>query len=454
MLCNMMRLLFVGNELTNEPKTNRRLRQRRGIAMIWTVLVMMLTIAIVGLVLDIGLGFLAGHQLQNAADAAALAGAQKLGSELAVIQNASLRVGDANYAAAQAVQLSLNPSNALSGDIVIGTYNRLTGTFITNLESPNAVMVNARRTSESAGGPLGLVFSPIFGLNNINVERAAIAMRGGDTGSGLIVLDNYDDATFRISGDVTLDVRDVTADDGMGAIQVNSNSFKALKTDGNPALIAGEINAHATYVNDPPEFDGDVNTGQSRVSDPLANLPPPADRSPIYLSTSFNNGVHNLQPGYYPDGISMTGGTVNLAAGVYVLDGVGLNVTGGNLIGEGVLLYVIDSPGKPASSINLVGNGAIDLTPAPLNESLYGGLVLWQDAANTNDANIVGTDQFAGIDGTVYIPSGFLDLGGTSDSFGISQLIVNSIRVHGTGTINVNYDGRFPAVGTDVFLVK
>jgi Flp pilus assembly protein TadG len=451
MLSNIVNAFHRASKSANGPHTAQ---QRRGVALVWAVLVMLMVIGFAGLTLDTGLGYMVGHQLQDAADASSMAAAQKLGDELDVIQEAARMIGAENYASAETILLRMNPANDADGDIVVGIYNREESTFTPSVTNANAVKVVARRTEGSLGGPLPLIFGPIFGVNTINVERVAIAMVGGGTGAGLICLNETDDSTFRLSGTVTLSVTSVV--DGEGAIQVNSDSTKSLKTDGGPTLLADAINVYASSVSDAPDFDGAVNTSQPRIQDPLGDLPPPADRtlSPTAGESAITGGEHYLEPGFYPDGISMTGGTVNLAPGVYVVDGVGLKVTGGNLLGDGIMIYVIDSPGQPVGDITLTGNGTIDITPTPLDSGPYGGIVLWQSADNTNTANIVGTDNFAGFDGTVYIPSATLDVEGTSDSFGFSQLIVDSIWVHGTGTMNINYDGRFPAPGTRVFLVK
>jgi hypothetical protein len=442
--------LFRPSDSANKPHTYPN---RRGVAFVWAVLVMVMVIAFMGLVLDTGLGYFVGLQLQDAADASSMAAVQKLGEELNIIQEAARTIGSANYAGAEAILLGANPNNSPDGDIVVGVYDRDERTFTPGLSKPNAVKVVARRSEGSPGGPLSLVFGPLFGVNTIDVERKAIAMIGGGTGAGLITLNETEDSTFRLSGTVTLDITDL---DGGGAIQVNSSSTKSLKTDGNATLIAGEINVFASSVSDPPDFDGDVYTSQPRIKDPLADMPPPTDRtvSPTSGDSAITGGEHYLEPGFYPDGISMTGGSVNLAPGVYVLDGVGIKVTGGDLFGDGVMLYLIDSPSKPSGQITLTGNGIIDLTPTPLNSGLYGGMVLWQDADNTNTATMVGTDEFTGFEGTVYIPKALVDIGGTSDNFGFSQLIVDKIWVHGTGTIKINYDGRFPSPGTSPFLVE
>lgn len=59
-------------------QTASRKRARRGQALIWTALLLPLLLAIVGLALDGGIVFAARRQAQNAADAAARAGAQEI----------------------------------------------------------------------------------------------------------------------------------------------------------------------------------------------------------------------------------------------------------------------------------------------------------------------------------------------------------------------------------------
>ena len=416
----------------------------------------MVLIGFMGLGLDVAYGVLVGGQLQNAADAASLAGVRLIRTDLMAARQAAQSLALANDAATDPVQLALNEANATGGDIVVGQYDRATDTFTPTLTSPNAVKVVARRTGGALGGPLPLLFAPIFGVDTVDLERTAIAMIGGGTGAGMIALNETDDRTFRLGGSVTLEVYDTSLPDGEGAIQINSDDFRALKTDGSPTLVASEINVHASSVDDPPVFDGEINTDQPRVEDPLASLPPPGNWGTDRGTFSVTGGTHTLQPGYYPDGISMTGGTVDLAPGIYVLDGVGLKMTGGYLHADGVMFYIVDTTPSDGtkSSVNLTGNGTIEITPMPMEQDPYGGIAIWQASSNTNDAALRGTSQFGGVDGTLYFPTAHVDITGTSDSFGIRQLISNTVSISGSGTVVITYDGRFPAPGSTAFLVK
>lgn len=430
--------------------------RRRGIVNIWAVLMFLVIIGFVGLSLDVGFGMLVGFQLQNAADAASLAGVTYVRSSAEEVREAAVLLASENKAAGDAVQLSPNEANASDGDIVIGTFDRETGVFTPTAGSGNAVKVVARRDGSSLGGALPLFFGPIFGVNTVNLERTAIAMIGGGTGAGIITLNETEKWTFRLSGNITLDVFDSTSPDGEGAIQINSNDARALKTDGSPELLASEINVNADTVTDAPVFDGEVNTSQPRMEDPLAGLVAPVDWGVDQGSFSVTGGNHDLAPGYYPDGITMTGGTIILATGIFVLDGVGLKITGGDMLANGVMLYVVDStPSDPQdSSVTITGNGDIDITPMTLEESIYGEIAIWQDASNDSEATLRGTSSFSGIDGTLYFPSAHVEIVGTSDTFGVRQLISDTLGISGNGTVTINYDGRNPAPGTKGFLVR
>jgi hypothetical protein len=57
------------------------------------------------------------------------------------------------------------------------------------------------------------------------------------------------------------------------------------------------------------------------------------------------------------------------------------------------------------------------------------------------------------LEGALYFPKAPLDIGGDGFSVG-NQLIAWTLYIHGNGTFNIAYDGRFPAAGKKVFLVE
>lgn len=150
-------------------------------------------ILFVGVGMDMAKIFLVVHQLQNAADASALAGAQLVKFDQVTARQQAITIAFANFADGTAVQLLDNPDYDPSGDIVIGVYYpqreypAIKFEPITSIdEFANAVKVVARRIEGSPDGPVPLNFGPIVHIDNVGLTRDAIAMSSGGTGAGLI----------------------------------------------------------------------------------------------------------------------------------------------------------------------------------------------------------------------------------------------------------------------------
>lgn len=134
---------------------SRTLNNSRGIAIVYIAFLLVGLIAIAGLVIDIGYMYVTKSQLQNAADAGALAGASKLNGSFTNYSAHfyAQQFASINKAAGQPVPSSLNFANYSGGDTVVGCWN---GTFysasVLNCTEANAVKVVARRTTESGPG--------------------------------------------------------------------------------------------------------------------------------------------------------------------------------------------------------------------------------------------------------------------------------------------------------------
>ncbi len=421
----------------------------KGVVTVWTALMLVFLVGLVGLGIDTGYVLLGAHRLQNASDAAALAGALQVRSDLDDARMAAINCALANTAAGSPVLLSANGDNSSAGDIVIGRYDRDAGLFTPTTDSPNAVKVVAQRSDSSAAGQVSLIFGRMFGVPGVDLSREAIAMVGGGTGAGLIALDEDSPRALEVSGAVSVGVSD-------GAIQVNSVDSQAVRCNGGPTLLASDLNVcgDVQFIGG-VDFDGNLNVGVAAVGDPLGFLPEiEPDVAGDLGAFSVTGGVHDLTPGYYSGGIKATGGTLNLAPGIYVLDGEGFDI-GGNttVLAEGVMLYITGSGG-----VDFGGTGSITLTPPDPDQysypdvDIYEGVSIFQDRDNTTAARIIGT-SLMDLTGTIYLPEAHVALSGTGDGFG-NQLIGGTILVSGTGDISISYDGRFPAPGNNVFLVE
>lgn len=434
-------------------KAKQRDRRRRSMVLAWVVLILFLMVAFVGVATDVGYLMFVAHQLQNAADAASLAAAQKVHLDVDQTRQADIDCALANEAAGAPVQCDANAANAPDGDIVIGRFNRDTGEFTPTLFAPKSVKVVARRTDTSLAAPVRLLFGSLFGIDTANVYRSAIATSEGGTGAGLIALDPDDSCSLTIQGSVFVDVNS-------GAMQVKSGDDDALCVIGSVAdTNASEINVtgdeRITGNND--NFDDILNTGQPPIPDPLADLPEPTwdpadDLGEVRVTDSGANIT--LRPGFYSGGIFANGGTITLDPGIYILDGAGLSISGNTtFIAEGVMFFITGT-----GFVDLRGTGIIRITPPDPDlysypgVDTYEGISIFQARDNTNESTIIGTSLMELV-GTLYFPAARLNLGGTGEGFG-NQLIANTINIFGTGEITINYDGRNPAPGGDIFLVK
>jgi Flp pilus assembly protein TadG len=393
---------------------------RRGFVLLWVAVILIVLIGFVGLSLDWGKVAFNTHQLQNAADAAALAGAQlvKFNSNGARLR--AIALASDNQAENLAVTVVDNPGNAVDGEVVLGRWIRQEHRFFETLEGPTAVKVVGKREGlRDNAPPLSLLFGPVFGTCQTNASRYAIGWSRSSTGSGIICLSEdpsrYPGWTakgtgLRVTGTSLIDLRGTDAETGeptIGDIQVNAASerspWSATKADGGSnEIYAGELNvvgltnpdandaaAWAALFADPAS-PFSVNPYSPPVLDPLADeVPPNVDTMPLglvngapYTGVITDQLVNDygatlpsgekqltLAPGYYPGGINITGANLLLTGGVdaiYAFGGgtngkSGLVVGGGgSLIAEGVMLYISGDPDN-SRGLGVIQYGKVDL---------------------------------------------------------------------------------------------
>lgn len=426
-------------------KAVAKLRKRNeGIALIWAAVVMLVLVAFVGLAVDFGLMVWTAEQLQIAADGAALAGAQWVREDQDFARDQAQLVGANNKAGGVFVQLDRNEANAADGDIILGRYDRDNGTF--DPDGPrNSVKVNARRTTASLNGALPLHFARIMGFNETNIERSAIAILGGGTGTGMLILDNDEECALTIRGNPTIELDD-------GAIQVNSTNPCGTCIQGDPTILATEINmvgdACLTGVNE--DEVPDLNPNSDEIPDPLALLPDPPIPAPHVPNSITSSGTYT--PGYYTGGIDLSGGNVTLEPGIYIIDN-GFEINGStNFFAEGVMFFLRTGP------LRINGSGELRITPPDPDIHTYAGadtyenVAIFQARTNTSEGTVNGT-SLMDLEGTYYFPRNKINLGGNSNQFG-DQFIAWQAELYGNGIIELAVDGSIPAPGGRVFLVE
>ncbi|NTW46821.1 MAG: hypothetical protein HGB16_01635 [Chlorobaculum sp.] len=188
--------------MTRLHSIDRRLRLQRGGVVIWFALLLPVLLGFAALAVDLTRLHLVKVELQNAADAAAMGGARSLTDA----------GGDPfNWAAASAKALELARQNVANGaqiqdaTIETGYWNLQTRSWA---DTPGtgyfpAVRATIAISGEQNNGPLNLLFAPVLGIDDTDVEATAtavIAPPSGGTGLfpfviGMKMLDHFWDTS-------------------------------------------------------------------------------------------------------------------------------------------------------------------------------------------------------------------------------------------------------------------
>lgn len=273
-------------------------RRHGGIAPLTCVLLVGL-LGMVAFAVDISWIALSQSELQNSADAAALAGANKLADNYVLhalpstssVNKASLRataVADAKTAAkAYAAYHSAGGVNLtlLDGDIDVG-YTSSAGVYTSyasdNSKYPNTVKVTMRRDS-SANTSLTLFFGSVLGLAKTDLNAQATAslytatvdgFKAGSTNSGMLpVAFDYNDWTNFIATGKDVDGNSNVDSSGNPQLQV----YGTIKHAGNFGLIS--LN--------------DSHVGASTIAGWIHDGVPPSDIQALKNSNLIPLSAHN-----------------------------------------------------------------------------------------------------------------------------------------------------------------
>ena len=179
----------IRHTLCRQPLT----KDTRGAVAVTVAIMLVVLLSFGALALDISNAMIARNELQNVADASALAGARQLGviyaalpqgtpyttytlSNPTVVTSAVTSVALSNQA--RQVAIVINPA-----DIVIGVWNVAPRTLTPGLVGATGVEVTARRDA-GANGPVATWLAGVMGINSMSVVATATAAL---TGTGVLV---------------------------------------------------------------------------------------------------------------------------------------------------------------------------------------------------------------------------------------------------------------------------
>lgn len=433
-------------------------RAERGQIMVITAFCFVAIVAMAALVIDGGFSLGRRRNLQDAGDAAAIAGANQIkaaGTSRGCSDTAGPPPGPPRADVVQAVldSLALNMPSLDPADVAI-----------TCPEGRDNDAVRVVLTQDSR-----TFFAGVIGADEVTIRTISAAVNGAIFGTtySVVLLDPGNPSwpngrrgcpSFLLSGGPTVTFE--------GSLQVNSScsaaSGGALATNGNATTLtvaggavlrlAGEYKPQALTISPAPL------EHMSTISDPLEGLPPIDENGLPVRSNSkliLNNTSQVLEPGVYKGGIELRNSSqAFLRPGIYFLKGGGLDVGAQAKVFSipaglsstadatwdadcpratcGVLIYNTAATSGTMGQISIAAGSTLRLRSYyPDADALLGyqyadylNLLLWQDAnpvpTNTYEQPPVRLNGGGAVtvSGTVYAPSAAVEMGGGSGGSG------------------------------------
>jgi Flp pilus assembly protein TadG len=429
---------------------------------------MLLFLAVVALVIDLGFVFMLHRQEQNAADPGALAAARYIPSgDRAAMWGAACFYAEQN--GFKPTRSDGVRCEAAAVDDSVLTLNWPPG------PTAGGYAGNKSYVEVAITRPHHSFFAGVVGISTITISSEAVA--ANDTGaagsSSLVSLNPTDCSSAKLHGGggaggiYIFPATGVPAGSG-GYVQVNS--ICGAGTGGNDNCMDGSqggltiaggttIQSNTIYIQGGCNVNGSSPTivpptsfdeRAAFVGDPLSLLRPPlpADLptqacpgggpsgTPSSPKTCNINGTQTIQPGTYYGGWTIGNGTtLTLSPGIYIIAGGGISQTGGLLAASGrVLIYGTDSPvcgsGSTATrcqqKLDFTGSAQLDLRglskatvcpPYGSSGCPYGGILFWQDGnasgrgTDKSNVELEGSGSLR-LEGTIYAPGGEVKITG------------------------------------------
>ena len=411
-----------------------------GQALILFAIMMLALLFAVGLAIDAGQLYSAKRTEQEAADAAAFAGAVVLyqqGTGVEAITAARTDALTNGYVSGGGCTLSSPGScyDAATQTTVSVYWPPVSGAYAGNIKH---VEVQITRQVKTSLVPAEAAFNPVrargvAGSEPLNNGYAIMALDRGNTCDAFETSDNGD---LHLTG---------------GGILVNSTCSTAASNDQNsaprftiqspyPLDVNGGATGHWNDIGIP------VNPGHNQIPDPFAGFPKPAITGlPVCNSlAACQDGSGNQIPGIYTTNFGGNGNTdMTMNPGIYILK-AGMDTGGNNAItGNGVFIYNTYStyPAAPGASpncheVNLQGNATSTLSAQ--TTGTWANLLVYQDPACSTSMRIGGNGTFLGT-GSIYIPSAQFTFEGNPSTLNGSQLIARTVNIQ-NGNITINYN--------------
>ena len=318
----------------------------------------------------------ARSNLQEAADAAALASAKELG--LVSTKDETVKQVASEY-------VFTNLQNSLSEN------KTLSSTEIETVISPSRKDVTVN---------IAYTWTPML-IQHIDssalpIKVSSTASLAGEQSVCVIALDSSDTGAINMGQDA-----DLTANNC--AIFSNSTSPKGISIFRQSNISGSQIMSAGGYIGPEKSFDPMPITDAPAIDDPLKDRAPPPVGNCIDQS-HHNSKTFTLSPGTYCGGLSLNGKVnVTFEPGIYVIKDGSFDVVGSaSVFGEDVSFYFTGNNAKFDFSVPSIVNLSARKT-GPL-----AGILFFQDRASQYQDFTIRSKNAEKIEGAIYLPNGRL----------------------------------------------
>ena len=402
----------------------RAIQGESGQALVMVAIVLTALLMSVGLAIDSGQLYFAHRAMQEAADAAAYAGAVVLyqpgGTQLLAFSAAA---NDASL-------------NGFSDPTQI-TIRQPADAPFNNASYVEVIITQSVRTSliPQQSGLTKVTVSGIAGAEPLNNGYAIMALDRGNTINAFM---NGPTGTIHLTG---------------GGILVNSTGGPAATNNiinpappAPPAFTIADpygTDVSGTAAGTWPTTGSGLRTGQPQQPDPFAGYPKPSTAGLSVNPPTIHGGTTSVS-GIYTAQLSNT----SLCTGTYILKagmGGGIDIdTTAPCDGK---VFLFNTNANYPSSGGLCGafsaSGNHDIVMNAMTTGTYAGLLFYQDPVCTNDAVFNGTAFSLTSTGTIYVPNAKFQITGQAQING-GQIVAKTVDTQ-NGQVTINFSAATSA---------
>jgi hypothetical protein len=354
-----------------------------------------------GLAVDAGYWSYQQRQQQNAADAAALGGAQ------ALLANGCNNPTAANTAGQHDAVLNGYTTGSNGVTVTIANPSAI-GPYAGQSCAVSAVVTNTR---------VNRFFSTILGGGSvIPVTTQAVATLINNVNGCIYLLDPS--KTFQLNG-VNIQAPNCGILANSSLVQTNGGTVNVAGFGYSQSLQNNSTNYSKAQPSQIPSF-ADPCSEISGCGYLAANPPTTSCTS----SVQVNGGSQTINPGCYSM-LQVNGGTLTMTPGNYTFSGI-VQQNGGSIIGNGVSMYITGTGGP------VQFNGANVTFSAPTSGN-RANVLLYQASSNTQVVQFNGGSSQT-LSGLIYAPGALGQINGTGG--GYTVLVFDTMQFNGGNTLD------------------